>query len=64
MLIKNSNDTIGIRTRDLLACSTVPQPNSPPRAPIIISNIKINRVRNVPVGLYNVNALFVSEGHI
>jgi hypothetical protein len=24
---------IGIRTRDLLACSIVPQPTTPPRAP-------------------------------
>jgi hypothetical protein len=29
--IKNSNDTIGNRTRDLPACSAVPQPNAPPR---------------------------------
>jgi len=33
MAIKNSNDTIGNRTRDLLACSAVPQPSVPPRAP-------------------------------
>jgi hypothetical protein len=31
--MKNSNDTIGNRTRDLLACSAVPQPTAPPRAP-------------------------------
>jgi len=31
---KKSNDTIGNRTRDLPACSAVPQPNAPPRAPI------------------------------
>jgi len=31
--MKNSNDTIGNRTRDLPACSTVPQPTVPPRAP-------------------------------
>jgi len=30
--MKNSNDTIGDRTRDLPACSAVPQPNAPPRA--------------------------------
>ena len=29
----NSNDTIGNRTRDFPACSTVPQPNVPLRAP-------------------------------
>ena len=30
--MKNSNDTIGNRTRDLLTCSAVPQPTAPPRA--------------------------------
>ena len=30
MSMKNSNDTIGNRTRDLPACSIVPQPNAPP----------------------------------
>ena len=31
--MKNSNDTIGNRTRDLPACSAVPQPPAQPRAP-------------------------------
>jgi hypothetical protein len=31
--MKNSNDTIGYRTRDLTACSAVPQPAAQPRAP-------------------------------
>jgi hypothetical protein len=31
--MKNSNNTIGNRTRDLPACSAVPQPTGPPRAP-------------------------------
>ena len=30
--MKNSNDTIGNRTRDITACSEVPQPTSPQRA--------------------------------
>jgi len=30
--MKNSNDTIGNRTRDLPACSAVPQPTATPRA--------------------------------
>jgi hypothetical protein len=34
--MKNSNDTIGNRTRDRLACSAVPQPTAPPRAPLKI----------------------------
>jgi hypothetical protein len=33
MSMKNSNDTIGNRTRDLPACSAVPQSTAPPRAP-------------------------------
>jgi hypothetical protein len=33
--MKNSSDTIGNRTRDLPACSTVPQPTAPPRTPHI-----------------------------
>jgi hypothetical protein len=31
--MKNSNDTIGNGTRDLAACSAVPQPTAPPRTP-------------------------------
>jgi hypothetical protein len=34
MSMKNSNDTIGIWTRNLPACSTVPQPTVTPHAPI------------------------------
>ena len=30
--MKNSNDTIGNRTRDLSTCSAVPQTTAPPRA--------------------------------
>jgi len=33
MSMKNSNDTIGNRTRDLPACSAVPRPTVPPRDP-------------------------------
>ena len=33
MSMKNFNDTIGNRTRDLPACSAVPQQTAPPRAP-------------------------------
>jgi len=29
--MKNSSDTIGNQTHDLLACSTVPQPTVPPQ---------------------------------
>jgi len=33
MSMKNSSDTIGNRTHDLLACNVVLQPTAPPRAP-------------------------------
>ena len=36
MSMKNCNDTIGNRTRDLPACSLVPQPTVPPRAPYFL----------------------------
>ena len=36
MSMKNSNDIIWNRTRDLLACIAVPQPTAPPRAQIVI----------------------------
>jgi len=35
MSMKKTNDTIGNWIRDLLACSAVPRPSAPPRAPII-----------------------------
>jgi len=45
MSIKKSNDAIGNRTRDLPACSSVPQPTAPPAAcsQIIQSNRKLGR---------------------
>jgi len=33
--MKKSNDTIGNRTRDLPACSAVPEPTALPRAPFV-----------------------------
>ena len=36
MSMTNSNDTIGNRTRDHAACTAVPQPTAPPRAPFIL----------------------------
>jgi len=42
MPTKNSNDIIGNRTPDLPACSAVPQPIAPPRAPdmlVTVTNI-------------------------
>ena len=43
MLMKNSNDTIGNRARDLPACSAVPQPTAPPRAPTYEDRIQNKR---------------------
>ena len=40
--MKNSNDTIGNRTRDLPTCSTVPQPTAPPHTPIFRRNFHKN----------------------
>jgi hypothetical protein len=37
--MKNSNDTIGNRTRNLPTCSAVPQPTTSPRAPGSIGNV-------------------------
>ena len=31
--MKNSNDTVGNRARDLPTCNAVPQPTAPPHAP-------------------------------
>ena len=45
--MKNSNDTIGNRTRDLPACSAVPQLIAPPLVCGQIRNKLINCVRNV-----------------
>jgi len=39
--MKNSNDTIGNRTRDLPTCSAMPQPTALPRTPIDVTGISI-----------------------
>jgi hypothetical protein len=41
MLMKNSNDTVGNRTRVLPACSAVPQPTASPRTPLL-TNVSNN----------------------
>jgi len=45
--MKNSNEIIGNRTRDLPACSAVPQPTAPPRAPTI-GWVKVSKGKGVP----------------
>jgi len=42
MSMKNSNDTIGDGTRDLPACSAVPQPTAPSRAPHLTQLLENN----------------------
>ena len=42
MSMKNSNDTIGNQTRDLLTCSAVPQPTAPPRSQVQMLNYCVN----------------------
>jgi len=39
--MKNSNDTIRNRIRDLPACVAVPQPTTPPCAPLCIKCMKL-----------------------
>ena len=39
--MKNSNDAIGNRTRDLPACRAVPQPTAPPRAPNLAQYLRL-----------------------
>ena len=41
--MKNSIDTMGHRTRNLPACSTVPQPSAPPRTPSGVTKVTHNR---------------------
>jgi hypothetical protein len=41
--IKNFNNTIGFRTRDLPACSAVPQPTALPRTPITLRRTIFSR---------------------
>jgi len=45
---EKSNDTIRNRTHDLLACSAVPQPTAPPRAPILILKTLKNTLKTCP----------------
>jgi hypothetical protein len=50
MSMKNSNDTIGKRTRNLPACSEVPQPTAPPR--VAYKDILIQNLRQIYVDSY------------
>ena len=46
--MKNSNKTIGNRTRDLPACSVVPQLTAPPRAPVVVVVVVVSVPRVIP----------------
>jgi hypothetical protein len=54
MSMKNSNDTIGNRTYDLLVCIAMPQPTAPPRAPI-------NLFQNSDILIIPVSAMHYQE---
>jgi hypothetical protein len=45
--MKNNNDTIENRTRDLPACSAVPLPTAPPRTPKYITYSAFKYLRNL-----------------
>jgi hypothetical protein len=47
--MKNSNGIIGNRTRDLPACSAVPEPTEPPRANVINlrRKVKFSRIGHI-----------------
>ena len=52
MSMKNSNDTIWNRTRDLSACTVVPQPIAPPSdVGCINSFVAGTHISRVPAGL-------------
>ena len=45
MLMENSNDNIGNRTRNLHACSAVPQSTAPPRAPNLKQSLRALEIK-------------------
>ena len=56
--MKNSNDTIGNRTRDLLTCNAVPQPTALRRSLIKRKGVQISNVlgsiRNVVLSRHEI----------
>ena len=57
--MKNSNGTIGNRTRDLPACSAVPQPTAPPGASYLHKYLLIVLTRCAKFIIY-INLLYFS----
>ena len=68
--MKNSNDTIKNRTRDLLACSTVPQPTAPLCAHVIFCHTYLrlpvtstaNRLNLISFSLTTSQQFFILQG--
>jgi hypothetical protein len=56
MSTKNSNDTIGNRTRDLPACRAVPQQTAPLRAPSVMDMKEKYRLGDKRTWCYNIKA--------
>jgi len=56
MSMKNSNDAIGNQTRDLLACSTVPQPTALLCSPVA-SKLN-NKMLCLPVNILTIIIVF------
>ena len=60
--MKNSNDTNGNRTRDLLTCSAVPQPTAPPRAPNEDSKerkLEMLKKKELATNLFSMTTIFL-----
>jgi hypothetical protein len=52
MSMKKSSDTIGTQTRDLSACSAVPQQTAPPRAPhLYLYLLFVEFIRSLQINL-------------
>jgi hypothetical protein len=60
MAMKNSNDTIGNRTRDLPTCGAAPQRTAPPRAPTVPS---IQQQKRRGRYVCSMNSITVIEKH-
>jgi hypothetical protein len=61
--MKNANDTIGNRTRDLPACSAVPQTTTTPRAPFLV-NMNINLLHEGHASLTSCQSFSWPRHHI
>jgi hypothetical protein len=63
MSMKNSNDTIGYRSRDLLVCSSVPQPlrhHVPHTLLLLYLMLVMSSVHNAPIKLYCIYVYYMN----